>query len=424
MPGYLHDVCSAAHPLAAASPFFADFDLPAHGVRMIQPDLAFAHPLDGGRAVAVSRSVRDTAAGLGPDADWYRKLVGPLVDEWRPLMAAVLAPLLRAPRHPVALARFGLRALAPTSWLVRRCATQEARAVLAGASAHAGIPLDRPVTGGFGVLMAVLAHAVGWPIVSGGSQRLIDALVGALEAAGGTVRTGVEVTSLAELPRSAVTMLDVTPRQLLQLDDGRLPDAYRRSLTMFRYGPGTCKVDFALAGPVPWTAEACRRAGTLHLGGAYEEIASSEAEVAGGKHPDRPYVLVTQPSILDATRAPEGHHTLWAYCHVPAGSPVDMSGRIERQIERFAPGFSDLILARHVRTAAEAPADNPNLVGGDINGGSADLRQTLFRPNARWPAYRTPVEGLYLCSASTPPGGGVHGMCGEYAARTALRNPR
>lgn len=251
LPGYLHDVCSAAHPLAVASPFFADFDLLAHGVRMIQPATAFAHPLDGGRAITVSRSVRDTAAGLGPDADWYRRLVGPMVDEWRPLMAAVLAPLQRAPRHPVALARFGLRAIAPTSWLVRRCVTEEARALLAGASAHAGMPLDRPVTGGFGVLMTALAHAVGWPIVRGGSQRLTDALVGALEASGSAVRTGVEITSLAELPRAPVTLLDVTPRQLLDLDDGRLPYAYRRSLATYRYGPGTCKVDFAVGGPGP-----------------------------------------------------------------------------------------------------------------------------------------------------------------------------
>ncbi len=391
---------------------------------MIQPDAAFAHPLDGGRAIAVSRSVRDTAAALGPDAGWYRRLVGPLVDEWRPLMAAVLGPLQRAPRHPVALARFGLRAMAPTSWLVRRCVTEEARALLAGSSAHAGMPLDRPLTGGFGVLLTALAHAVGWPIVQGGSQRLTDALVGALEASGGAVRTGAEISSLAELPGAPVTLLDVTPRQLLDLDDGRLPDAYRRSLATYRYGPGTCKVDFALGGPVPWSAEVCRGAGTLHVGGAYEEIASSEAEVARGRLPDRPFVLVTQPSVCDPTRAPEGRHTLWAYCHVPAGSPADMSDRIERQIERFAPGFSDLILARHVRTAAEAAADNPNLVGGDVNGGTADVRQTIFRPNARWPAYRTPVEGLYLCSASTPPGGGVHGMCGMQAARTALRNRR
>lgn len=418
--GFLHDVCAAVHPLAAASPFMADLDLAGRGVRWLQPEIAFAHPLDGGRAGAVYPSLSRTAAGLGRDASWYRSLMEPMLEDWPATLAGVLAPVRGRPHHPRSLARFGVRALPSARWLTRRCTTPEARALLAGAAAHAGIALEAPLSGGFGVLLSCLAHVVGWPLVEGGSARLIKGLVGALTSGGGSIQTGHEIRSLGHLPPAVVTLLDLTPRQLLALDDGRIPSAYRRSLARFRYGPGACKVDWALAGPVPWSAPECAVAGTVHVGGTLEEVALAERQVLAGHLPDRPFVLVAQPSVVDASRAPPGCHSLWGYCHVPAGSPVDMSERIERQIERFAPGFRQLMLARHVRTAAQAELDNPNQVGGDVNGGSARGLQALLRPTARWHPYRTPMPGLYLCSAATPPGGGVHGMCGAQAARAAL----
>lgn len=420
LPGFHHDVCSAVHPLAAASPFFLRTDLAARGVALRTPKVAFAHPLDGGRAAAVAGSVEQTAGGLGRDGGAYRRLLGPLVRDAELTVPTILAPLRSVPRHPLAMARFGLRGILPAALLARRFHTEEARALLAGVSAHAMLPLSSPVTGGFGLLLTMTAHSVGWPVVEGGSARIIDALVAELTSLGGRVETGRWVHSLGDLPPARAVLLDVTARQLAAVAGDRLPAGYRRALESFRYGPGVCKVDWALSGPVPWQAPACREAGTVHLGGTLAEVAHSESEVAAGRLPDRPYCIVAQPGVVDPTRAPAGSATLWAYCHVPAGSGEDASGLIEAQIERFAPGFRDLISAKTVRTAVDMERHNPNYVGGDINSGAGTLLQTVFRPTPRWNPYRTPIPGVYLCSSSTPPGGGVHGMCGEAAARAAL----
>ena len=420
LPGFHHDVCSAVHPLAAASPFFMAAGLAARGVRLLTPKVAFAQPLDGGRAAAVSGSVEETASDLGADAAAYRRLMGPLVRDTDSILSTFLAPLRSVPAHPVAAAGFGLRGLPPATLLARRFETDEGKALLAGAAAHAIRPLTAALTSGYGLLFTMIAHSAGWPVVAGGSARIVDALIAELTSLGGQVTTGSWVRSLADLPSARTILLDVTPRQLLQLAGERLPAGYARAMRRYQYGPGICKVDWALAGPVPWAAPACRETATVHVGGTFEEVAGSEADVAAGRHPDRPFCLITQPGVVDPSRAPAGQETLWGYCHVPAGSTVDMADRIEAQIERFAPGFRDLILARSVRTAAGEEQHNPNYVGGDINGGAGTLRQTIFRPVARWNPYRTPLPGVYLCSSATPPGGGVHGMCGAWAARTAL----
>jgi phytoene dehydrogenase-like protein len=420
LPGFRHDICSAVHPLAASSPFFVGIDLAARGVALCTPKVAFAHPLDGGRAAAVAGSVEETAGSLGPDAAADRLLLGPLVRDVGLTLPQILAPIRSVGRHPLAMARFGLEGLPPATLLARRFRTEEGRALLAGVAAHSMLPLSAPVTSAFGLLLTMAAHAVGWPVVEGGSARLVDALLAELAVLGGQVETGRWIGSLDELPPARAVLLDVTPRQLLALAGDRLAGRHRAALRRFRYGPGVCKVDWALSGPVPWQAAACREAGTVHLGGTLAEVAASEADVTAGRLPDRPYCIVAQPGVVDPTRAPAGQHTLWAYCHVPSGSAADASGLIEAQIERFAPGFRDLILARSVRTAAGMERYSPNYVGGDINGGAGTLLQTVLRPTPRWNPYRTPVSGVYLCSSSTPPGGGVHGMCGVGAARTAL----
>jgi phytoene dehydrogenase-like protein len=420
LAGFRHDVCSAVHPLAAASPFFLGTDLAARGAMLLYPKVAFAHPLDGGRAAAVSGSVGETAAGLGIDARAYRRLMAPLVRDAASIVPAVLAPLRSVPAHPGPLIRFALAGLRPATGLAARFETDQGRALLAGVAAHSILPLSAPLTGAFGLLLTLLAHSAGWPVVRGGSSAITDALVAELLSLGGQVSTGCPIGRLAELPRARMVLLDVTPRQFARLAAGRLPNRYAAALGRFRYGPGVCKVDWALDGPVPWSAPACREAGTVHLGGTFAEVARSEAEVAAGRHPDAPFCLVAQPGVVDSSRAPAGRQALWAYCHVPSGSTVDMADKIEAQIERFAPGFRDLILARAVRTAAEMERHNPNYIGGDINGGAGTLRQTVLRPVPRWNPYRTPLRGVYLCSASTPPGGGVHGMCGAWAARAAL----
>ncbi|HUY48507.1 MAG TPA: NAD(P)/FAD-dependent oxidoreductase [Streptosporangiaceae bacterium] len=424
LPGFRHDLCSAVHPLAASSPFFRSVDLAARGVTLCTPKVAFAHPLDGGRAAAVAGSVEETAGGLGPDGRAYRRLLAPLVRDMGLTLPEILAPIRSVPRHPLAMARFGVAGLLPAAMLARRFRTEEARALLAGVAAHSMLPLSAPVTSAFGLLLMMAAHSVGWPVVAGGSAGITSALVAELTALGGRVETGRWVASLDSLPRARVVLLDVTPRQLIALAGPRLPSRYRSALQGFRYGPGVCKVDWALSGPVPWAAPACREAGTVHLGGTLAEVARSEAEVNAGRLPERPYCIVAQPGVVDPTRAPEGSHTLWAYCHVPSGSPVDAAGLIEAQIERFAPGFRELILARSVRTAADMERHNPNYVGGDINSGAGTLTQTVLRPVPRWNPYRTAIAGVYLCSASTPPGGGVHGMCGTGAARAALADLR
>src|SRR5580704_1115184 len=422
LPGFRHDVCSSGHPLALASPFFRRFDLAARGVAFAHSEIEFANPLDDGRAAVVTRSVAETAARLGQDRRAYQRTIGPVARHADDIIAALLAPLRRPPAHPFVLASYGMRAVLPASVVVRRWHTPQARAILAGAAAHAMMPLTAVPTAGIGLMLVGLAHSVGWPVVAGGSARITDAMAAALVANGGRIETGRWVRSLAELPSARAILLDVSPRTLVQLAGDELSGRYRAALRRFRYGPGVCKVDFALSGPVPWTNAGCRRAGTLHLGGPFEQVAAAEAEVAAGKHPDRPYVLVVQPGVADPSRAPAGQQTLWTYCHVPSGSDVDMTDRIEAQIERFAPGFRDLILARSVRTATDEEALNPNYVGGDIGVGLQTIRQTILRPVPRWNPYRTPVRGVYLCSSATPPVPGVHGRCGELAALTALRD--
>jgi phytoene dehydrogenase-like protein len=420
LPGFSHDVCSAVHPLAAVSPFFSDFGLAARGVRLLAPRVAFAHPLERGQAAAVTGSVADTAAGLGPDGAAYRRLLGPLVRDAGYLLPAILGPIRSLPARPVTMARFALPGLLPASALVKTFRGEQARALLAGVAAHAMLPLTAPLTSAFGLMLTITAHVAGWPVVAGGSGQITAALLADLASLGGQVETGHRVASLSELPAARAIVLDVTPLEFMALAGSRLGAAARRALSRFRYGPGVCKVDWALAGPVPWQAPACRETVTVHVAGTFADVARSEAEVASGRLPERPYVIVVQPGVADPGRAPEGRRTLWAYCHVPGGSPADMSGRIEAQIERFAPGFRDLILARAVRTAVDIERYNPSYVGGDINAGAATVRQTLLGPAVRWNPYRTAVPGVYLCSAATPPGGGVHGMCGYWAARTVL----
>jgi phytoene dehydrogenase-like protein len=419
LPGFVHDVCSAIHPLAKASPCFAELPLEEHGVEFFESPAPLAHPLDDGSAVLLERSVDETAAELGVDAGTYRKLMTPLVERADRLQPFLLGyrPI---PRRPIVTARFGLLALRSAVGLAKRFKEQRARALFAGLAAHSIQDLHRSPTASFGLVLALFGHRHGWPLVRGGSQQLADGLAAHLRALGGELQLGTHINSLEELPDSDMTILDVTPRQLLGIAGHRLPGRYIRALRRYRYGPGVFKVDWALDGPVPWAAAECTRAATVHIGGTLEEIAASEAAVWRGEAAERPFVLVTQQSLFDATRAPAGKHTLWAYCHVPNGSHMDMTGRIEAQIERFAPGFRELILERSSRGPAEIERENENYVGGDINGGVQDLRQLYTRPAIRLNPYSTPVKGLYLCSSSTPPGGGVHGMCGYWAARSAL----
>lgn len=420
LPGYRHDICSAVHPLGVASPFFRELPLQQYGLEWVWPDLPLAHPLDDGSAVALHRSVDETAEGLGLDGRAYRQVMGPLAQNWAQLLDAFLGPL-RVPRHPMVMARFAPGVL-PAVTLARRLFRDErARALLAGLAAHITLPLESATTSAYGLMLGLLGHAVGWPVARGGSQAIADALAAHLRSLGGVIETGMRVASPADLPPARATLFDVAPRGLLSITGDRLPARYRQGLERFRYGQGVFKVDYALSRPVPWTAAEARRAGTLHLGGTLDEIASAERAVWNGTHPERPYVLVSQPTLWDPTRAPDGRQTLWAYCHVPSGSTVDMTAAIEAQIERFAPGFRDCVLARHSMGAADYEAYNPNYVGGDINAGAQTWRQLFTRPVARLNAYTTPLPDIFLCSASTPPGGGVHGMCGYYAAQTALR---
>ncbi len=421
LPGLVHDRCSAIHPLAVASPFFRSVPLADHGLQMIHPPAPLAHPLDDGTAVMLERSVDVTAASLGPDGAAWRRLMAPFVRDADAIIDGALAPL-RVPRHPLALGRFGLSAVRSASGLAEGAfAGERARALFAGMAAHSMLRLDRSPSAAFGLVLGLLGHSAGWPLTRGGSQVIADALASHLRSLGGQIATGWRVQSLDELPPQALVMLDVTPRQVLQIAGHRLPAGYRRRLAGYRYGPGVFKLDLALDGPIPWTAAECCRAATVHLGGTMAEIAAAEATVAAGGHPARPYVLVAQQSLFDPSRAPDGKHTVWAYCHVPNGSPVDMTDPIESQIERFAPGFRDRIIARSAMGPGEIERHNANYVGGDINGGIQDLRQLFTRPVARLIPYSTPLENVYICSSSTPPGGGVHGMCGYHAARAALR---
>jgi phytoene dehydrogenase-like protein len=422
LPGFQHDVCSAIHPLARDSPFFKTLPLADHGLRFVDPPAPLAHPLDDGSAVLLHRSLRATAADLGEDSGRYAQVFGPVVGDWPRLAPDLLGPFPIPPRHPLALARFGLRALWPARALARLAFRGvRARALFAGLAAHSILPLEWSATAAFGLVLGALAHAVGWPLAEGGSQRIADALASYLRSLGGEVLTGVPVESVAELPEAAAVLLDVTPRQLLRLSGERLPARYRRRLARYRYGPGVFKLDLALDAPIPWRARACAQAATVHLGGTLEEIAASESAVWRGEHPAQPFVLLAQPSLFDARRAPAGKHTVWAYCHVPHGSTLDRTDAILAQIERFAPGFRARVLAARSRGPADLERGNANMIGGDINGGAQHLAQMFTRPLASLDPYATPLPNVSLCSSSTPPGGGVHGMCGYHAARSALR---
>ena len=422
LPGFRHDVCSAVHPLAAGSPFLRTLSLDEHGLEWIHPKLALAHPFDDGTAAVLSRSLDETARGLGEDGAAYHRLFHPFAANWETLAGAILGPLVRAPAAPLLMARFGLRARRSAAGLARSLFKSErARALFTGLSAHANVPLTSPLTASFGLVLGSAAHAVGWPFPKGGSQAISEAMARHLRQLGGEILTNRPIDALDELEDANVVLFDLTPKQVLAIAGKRLSDGYRRRLADFRYGPGVFKVDYALDGPVPWSADECRRAGTLHLGGTMTEIIESEAAIAKGRIPDRPYVLIAQQSLFDSSRAPEGKHTLWGYCHLPHGSTVDMTDRIEAQIERFAPGSRERVLARHSMSPIELEDYNENYVGGDIAGGSHAGLQLLLRPTPSLSPYKTSDPRLFLCSASTPPGAGVHGMCGYFAAVTALR---
>lgn len=421
LSGFVHDVCSAVHPTAVASPAFATVPLAAHGVEWCHPDVPLAHPLAGGEAAVLHRSVDATAGGLGADGRAYRALLGPYVRRATAVSETLFSPF-GVPHAPVTMARFGLDALHSVQRLAeRRFSGDAARALLAGSAAHSMVALYAPATAGYGLFLTLLAHAVGWPVARGGSQTVADALVAELRTHGGEVVTDHRVDALADLPPARSTLLDVTPRQLLAMGGDRVPSRYRRTLRRFRYGSGVFKIDWALSGPVPWTNPQVASAATVHVGGTLAEIAAAEASVLAGRVPERPFVLFVQATAADPSRAPAGRHTGWAYCHVPNGSSVDCTDAIEAQIERFAPGFRDLVLGRHTVDAVGMEAYDGNYVGGDINGGAGTLGQLFTRPAISVRPWVTPMPGVYLCSSSTPPGGGVHGMCGWHAARAALR---
>jgi len=417
LPGFVHDLCSAIHPFGVASPLFRSLPLAQFGLEWIEPPVMLAHPLDEEPSAAIYRDVDRTARGLDGDADAYRRLIGQVVEDWPRIDTAVLGPL-RWPQHPFTLARFGLSALASAESAARTFSTARARALFGGIAAHGMLPLDRRPSAGFGLVLAAMAHVAGWPLPRGGSQRVSDALAAYLRSLGGEIVTNTRVESLDKLPPARAVLCDLSPRPFLRIAGDRLPLSYRRTLERYRYGMGVFKVDFALDRPIPWRDAVCAEAGTVHVGGTLAEMARSERDAWEGRVADRPFVLVTQPSRFDPSRAPADGHTAWAYCHVPHASTTDMLSRIEDQIERFAPGFRDGILARAVMTPADLERRNANFVGGDIGAGVTDLGQLFKRPT--WRTYATPSKGLYLCSASTPPGVGVHGMCGYHAAKLAL----
>ncbi len=421
LPGFVHDVCAAIHALGVSAPALSLDRLGKHGLSWKYPAVPLAHPLDGGRAGVLHRSVDDTAAALGDDGRVWKRLMQPLVDDWQLMLPQLLGPLLSVPRHPIAMARFGMLALRPATWLAHRFHTEEAAALFGGCAAHAMLPLSRPLTSGFGLTLAAAAHAGGWPVAAGGSQAVADALAARLRELGGEVRTGVMVRSLADLPPHRAALFDTNPAQLASIAGDALPTRYRQRLRGFRHGPGVFKLDYALDGAVPWDNDLCREAGTVHVIGKFAELRSAEADVAAGRMPERPFVLAVQQSVFDPTRAPAGKHTLWAYAHVPHAFTGDATEAIERQIERFAPGFRDVVLARHVSGPSDLEAYNPNYVGGDIAGGAHNGLQLAFRPILTPRPYVTPNPSLFLCSASTPPGAGVHGMCGWHAAGRALK---
>lgn len=420
LPGFTHDVCSAVHPMAVASPFLRTLPLHEHALEWIDPPYPLAHPFDDGTAASLDYSIDKTCVALGADGKSYRSLVGPLAAQWDSLAEDILGPL-GVPRHPFVMARFGIHAIQPANFLANtNFKSEPARALFAGIAAHSILPLDFWGTSAIGLVLAAAAHGKGWPIPKGGSQRIADAMASYLLSLGGEIVTGTRISSLKDVPPSEIVLCDLSPRGLLQIAGDKFPASFRRALTRYKHGPGVFKMDWALRGPIPWTAPACGKAGTVHVGGTISEISRSEEDCWRNKISERPFVLVTQSSVFDSSRAPAGCHTAWAYCHVPSGSEFDMTDRIEAQVERFAPGFRELILARSTKSPAALERDNSNLIGGDITGGANTLRQLFARPTRR--LYATPVKGLYLCSASTPPGGGVHGMCGFHAATRALAN--
>lgn len=422
LPGFRHDVCSAIHPMGLASPYLSQLPLEKHGLEWIHPTVPLAHPFDGGSAVAMFRSVTETAAQFDRETGRnYTRLFAPLVDHLPELLGDLLAPP-RIPRHPFLAARFGLRAFPSALEMARACFDDEtARGLYAGNAAHSVLPLDRTLsTGAIGMMLMLVGHACGWPVARGGSGRIIEAMLSLLAERGGKVETGRRVRSLEELPDADAYLFDTSPRDMVRICGEALPGKYRERLLRYRHGPGIFKIDYALSEPVPWKSSLCREAGTVHVGGSVDEIAISEREAWEGRHSERPFLLTAQQSLCDSDRAPSGKHTFWAYCHVPSGSTVDMTEVMERQIERFAPGFRDCVLARHTMNCADYERYNPNLIGGDIVGGVADWRQLLARPVPRWRPHTTPNPSIFLCSSSTPPGGGVHGMCGYWAAEAVL----
>lgn len=422
LPGFRHDPCSAVHPLGAGSPVLRALPLARHGLRWIEPELALAHPFPDGSAAVLTRLPERTADSLGPDAARYLRLVAPFLGRWAELADDVLRPPLAAlPRHPLLLARFGIVGALPVSLLAKGFRGPPAQALLAGLAAHAIAPLTAPATGGVALMFAVAAHSAGWPIPHGGSQTISDALLGYFRELGGEIRFGRRVRSISELPAARAYLLDTSPADAVTIAGDRLSPGYVRRLAAYRYGPAVVKLDYALDGPMPWTSTDCRRAGTVHLGPRFGDIDTALREVTSGRAPPRPFLIVAQPSLFDDSRAPQGKHVLWVYAHVPSGWTGDLTSAVERQLDEFAPGFRDLVLARAVRGPAEFEADNPNYVGGDIGCGSFRGRQTLFWPVLARNPYATTDPAIYLCSAATPPGPGVHGMCGYHAARLALR---
>jgi phytoene dehydrogenase-like protein len=421
LPGFVHDVCSAVHPLAVASPYFKTLPLANHGLEYLYPTLAAAHPFDGGRAAFLDQSIEKTAQQFGVDEGTYTDIMESVTKAWPLIDEDTLGPL-HFPKHPFAMAGFGLKALSAASTFVKRFKTTEARGLFAGMAAHAIQPLSNLSTSAIGLVLMAAGHLKGWPVPKGGSAAIANALAGYFTSLGGEIETGTYITSLDHLPSSKTVLFDVTPKQLLQIAGHKFSSIYKWQLERYRYGMGVFKVDWALDGPIPFTAAECRQAGTIHLGNTFEEIAEGELATSKGRQSDKPFVLLAQQSLFDASRAPEGKHTAWAYCHVPNGSTQGMTDAIERQVERFAPGFRDRILAKHTMNTAQVEAYNANYIGGDINGGIIDLGQLFTRPALRWSPYRTSEKGLYICSSSTPPGGGVHGMCGYHAAKKALHD--
>lgn len=419
-PGFVHDICSAIHPLAVGSPFFRALPLADHGLEFIEPPVAAAHPFDDGTATALRRSLTETAKALGADEQTYRMLLEPVVRHWPGMAPDILGPL-RFPNHPIDMASFGLDALLPVTQLVKRFKTKEAQGLFGGMAAHSIQPLSNVATSAIALVLMTAGHLYNWPIPKGGSQTIANALASYYRSIGGQIETDRRVNTIKDIPSTKVVLFDVTPKQLLSITGERFSSLYRTQLERYRYGMGVFKIDWALDGPIPFTAPECRQAGTIHLGGTFAEMADAEQATSDGKHPDKPFVLLAQQSLFDSSRAPDGKHTAWAYCHVPNGSTLDRTTVIEQQVERFAPGFRDRILARHTMNTVQMEAYNPNYIGGDINGGIIDITQLYTRPVISLSPYKTSAPGLFICSSSTPPGGGVHGMCGYHAARVALR---